>query len=49
MGWDFCSSFDPSAGMGTKAYALNANEFAAVLPSMHVKPVFSWVRPIILR
>ncbi len=28
-----------------KAYALNANEFATVLPSMHVKPVFSWVRP----
>ena len=28
-----------------KAYALNANEFASVLPSMHVKPVFSWVRP----
>jgi hypothetical protein len=30
-----------------RAYALNANEFAAVLPSMHVKPVFSWVRPLI--
>jgi hypothetical protein len=28
-----------------KAYALNANEFASVLPSMHVTPVFSWVRP----
>jgi hypothetical protein len=28
-----------------KAYALNANEFATVLPSMHVTPVFSWVRP----
>jgi len=27
------------------AYALNAREFAAVLPSMHVKPDFSWVRP----
>jgi len=29
-----------------KAYALNANEFATVLPSMHVKPVFNWVRPL---
>jgi len=28
------------------AYALNANEFATVLPSMHVTPVFSWVRPL---
>jgi len=28
-----------------KAYALNAREFASVLPSMHVTPVFSWVRP----
>jgi hypothetical protein len=29
-----------------KSYALNANEFASVLPSMHVTPVFSWVRPM---
>ncbi len=29
-----------------KSYAFNAREFAAVLPSMHVKPVFSWVRPL---
>ncbi len=28
-----------------KVYALNAGEFASVLPSMHVTPVFSWVRP----
>jgi len=28
------------------AYALNAGEFASVLPSMHVTPVFSWVRPM---
>jgi len=28
-----------------KAYALNAGEFASVLPSMHVTPVFSWLRP----
>jgi hypothetical protein len=28
-----------------KAYALNAREFASVLPSMHVTPVFSWIRP----
>jgi len=28
------------------AYALNAKEFAMVLPSMHVTPVFSWVRPL---
>jgi len=28
-----------------RAYALNAREFAFVLPSMHVTPVFSWVRP----
>ena len=27
------------------AYALNAKEFATVLPSMHVTPVFAWVRP----
>ena len=29
-----------------RAYAFNANEFASVLPSMHVVPVFSWVRPL---
>ena len=29
-----------------RSYALNANEFATVLPSMHVKPVFDWVRPL---
>jgi hypothetical protein len=29
-----------------KVYASNAKEFATVLPSMHVKPVFSWVRPL---
>jgi hypothetical protein len=29
-----------------KSYALNANEFVSVLPSMHVTPVFSWVRPM---
>jgi hypothetical protein len=28
------------------AYAQNAGEFAGVLPSMHVRPVFSWVRPM---
>ncbi len=28
-----------------KAYALNAREFASVLPFMHVTPVFSWARP----
>jgi len=28
-----------------KSYAFNAREFASVLPSMHVTPVFSWVRP----
>jgi hypothetical protein len=28
------------------AYALNAREFASVLPSMHVTPVFNWVRPL---
>ena len=28
-----------------RAYALNAMEFKSVLPSMHVKPVFGWVRP----
>ena len=28
-----------------RAYALNAHEFACVLPSMHVTPVFGWVRP----
>lgn len=28
------------------AYALSANEFASVLPSMHVTPVFAWVRPL---
>ncbi len=29
-----------------KTYALNAGEFAAILPSMHVTPVFSWERPL---
>jgi hypothetical protein len=29
-----------------KAYALNAGEFATNLPSMHVKPAFSWMRPL---
>ena len=29
-----------------KSYAFNAREFATVLPSMHVTPVFSWVRPM---
>ena len=29
-----------------KAYAVNAQEFATVLPSMHVTPVFNWVRPL---
>jgi len=29
-----------------RAYALNAGEFVSVLPSMHVTPVFSWVRPL---
>jgi hypothetical protein len=29
-----------------RAYALNANEFASVLPSMHVTPAFNWVRPL---
>ena len=28
-----------------KSYALNAKEFATVLPSMHVTPIFNWVRP----
>jgi hypothetical protein len=28
-----------------RAYALNASEFASVLPSVHVTPVFNWVRP----
>jgi hypothetical protein len=29
-----------------KSYALNAREFASVLPSAHVTPVFSWIRPM---
>ena len=29
-----------------RSYALNAGEFATVLPSMHVKPNFVWVRPM---
>jgi hypothetical protein len=28
-----------------RSYALNAMEFKSILPSMPVKPVFSWVRP----
>src|SRR5208283_1329473 len=28
-----------------RAYALNAMEFKSILPSMHVKPVFGWLRP----
>jgi hypothetical protein len=28
-----------------RAYAFNAMEFKSILPSMHVNPAFSWVRP----
>jgi len=30
-----------------KNYAAHASEFATTLPSMHVKPVFSWERPLV--